>query len=68
MSPGHYAQNEMDTHADMACPGSNWRVMELTGIECEVHLSLTVTSQQTTSQLQGVAWYGLIRHLDKTIS
>ena len=26
----------MDTHADMACAGLNWQVMELTGIECEV--------------------------------
>ena len=26
----------MDTHADMACAGSNWWVMELMGIECKV--------------------------------
>ena len=35
-TPGEYACNEMDMHANMGCAGSNWRVMELTGIECQV--------------------------------
>ena len=33
---GHYACNEMDTHADTCCAGANWRLLELTGETCEV--------------------------------
>jgi len=30
------AQNEMDTHADTGCAGSNWRILWYTGQVCEV--------------------------------
>lgn len=33
---GHYARNEMDTHADTCCAGANWRILELSGQVCEV--------------------------------
>ena len=35
-TPGHIARNELDTHADTSCAGSNWALMELTGEICEV--------------------------------
>jgi hypothetical protein len=34
---GFIARNEMDTHADMCCAGSNWSLMELTGEVCDVN-------------------------------
>ena len=35
-SPGHTAMNELDTHADTCCAGSNWSLLEFTGQICEV--------------------------------
>ena len=34
--PGFISRNEMDTHADTCCAGSNWSVLEYTGQLCEV--------------------------------
>ena len=34
--PGFIARNEIDTHADTCCAGSNWSVLEYTGQVCEV--------------------------------
>ena len=34
--PGHVARNELDTHANTCCAGSNWQVLWLTGKICEV--------------------------------
>ena len=34
--PGHFARNEMDTHADTCCAGANWVPLEFTGEICEV--------------------------------
>jgi hypothetical protein len=34
---GFIARNEMDTHADTCCAGSNWSLMELTGEVCDVN-------------------------------
>ena len=34
--PGHISRNEMDTHADTCCAGSNWSLLETTGEFCEV--------------------------------
>jgi hypothetical protein len=34
---GHIAQNEMDTHADTCCAGTNWSLMELTGDICDIN-------------------------------
>ena len=33
---GHFANNEMDSHADTCCAGANWRLMNTTGQVCEV--------------------------------
>ena len=33
---GHVARNELDTHADTCCAGSNWSLMDYTGEICEV--------------------------------
>jgi len=33
---GEYGRNELDTHADTCCAGSNWRLMEYTGETCQV--------------------------------
>ena len=35
-TPGTYARNECDTHADTCCAGTNWKLMELTNEICEV--------------------------------
>ena len=35
-TPGRIARNELDTHADTACMGSNWHPIDFTGEECEV--------------------------------
>ena len=35
-TPGHVSRNEMDTHADTCCAGSNWSLLETTGQFCEV--------------------------------
>ena len=34
--PGHIARNELDTHSDTCCAGSNWQVLSLTGEVCKV--------------------------------
>ena len=34
--PGTLADNEMDTLADTSCAGPNWRLLERTGVECDV--------------------------------
>jgi hypothetical protein len=34
---GFIAHNEMDTHADTCCAGSNWSLMEITGEVCDVN-------------------------------
>ena len=33
---GHVARNELDTHADTSCAGSNWSLLEYSGQICEV--------------------------------
>jgi hypothetical protein len=33
---GFIARNEMDTHADTCCAGSNWSLMELIGEVCDI--------------------------------
>ena len=45
----HYARNEMDTHADTSCAGSNWTPLEFTGEICEV--SPFLNSYKPVSQI-----------------
>ena len=33
---GVIARNELDTHADTCCAGANWKIMETSGLICEV--------------------------------
>ena len=35
-TPGTISRNELDTHADTCCAGTNWALMEYTGEICEV--------------------------------
>jgi hypothetical protein len=34
---GHFARNELDTHTDTSCAGSNWSLLSHTGQLCEVN-------------------------------
>ena len=34
---GTKARNEMDSMADTSCAGSNWKLIEYTGVTCDVH-------------------------------